>query len=91
MNAITAALEKKGAKICRETLNGRATAEEFNQAVNKVLAKRCKINYTPLQAGTVVPPEMAGKGGADHRATWLIAYKIEGIRDWLFAQKKMAL
>ncbi|WP_028296634.1 alpha/beta hydrolase-fold protein [Olivibacter sitiensis] len=88
MNAITAALEKEGAKVSRATFNGKATPEEFAEDVKKVLAQGNKIQYTPLKAGTVVPPDMQGQGGSDHRATWRIAYTIEGVRDWLFEQSK---
>lgn len=86
MNAITAALEKRGAKITRATFNGRATPAEFATAVRQVLAQGNPIQYTPLQAGTVVPPDMVGQGGSDHRATWRLAYTIAGVRDWLLAQ-----
>lgn len=88
MNAITAVLEKNGAKICRQTFNGQSTPKEFKLAVSQVLSRGCKIYYTPLKAGTVVPPNMEGQPSSDHRATWQIAYVIEGIRDWLFAQRK---
>lgn len=88
MNAVTAFLEKEGAKVCRKTFNGRSTAAGFDRDVKDILSGGCKINYTPLQAGTVVPREMTGQGGADHRATWRIAYNIDGIRDWLFSQTK---
>lgn len=26
--------------------------------------------------------------GGNHRATWFVAYGIEGVRDWLFEQHK---
>lgn len=88
MNAITAALEKQGAKITRSVINGKATPQELAEDVKNILAKGNKIQYTPLKAGTVVPPDMQGQGGSDHRATWRIAYTFEGVRDWLFKQKK---
>lgn len=88
MNAITAALEKAGAKVARATFNGHATPAEFSTDVRQVLAQGNPIQYTPLQAGTVVPPDMQGQGGSDHRATWRLAYTIAGVRDWLFAQHK---
>jgi hypothetical protein len=44
--------------------------------------------YTVLKKGTVVPAGMTDDGGSNHICTWRIAYTIEGVRDWLFTQKK---
>ena len=43
--------------------------------VNDMLKAGCKINYTTFRNG-------------NHRYTWQYAYSIEGVRDWLFSQKK---
>ena len=40
-----------------------------------MLAAGGNINYTICKNGS-------------HRYTWQYAYAIEGVRDWLFAQKK---
>lgn len=88
MNAITDTLEKAGAQISRATWNGRADAAEFDGDVKKMLSEKANIRYTVLQKGTVVPPDMRDDGGSNHICTWRIAYTIEGIRDWLFRQKK---
>lgn len=88
MNAITAALEKGGAKISRATWNGQASAAEFAGEVSKMMAEDSNVKYTALKKGTVVSPGMPDDGGNNHRGTWHIAYNIEGVRDWLFMQKK---
>lgn len=88
MNAITATLEKEGAKISRAKWNGRLSATEFASEVSKMIAKGNDIKYTVLKKGTVVPAGMTDDGGSNHICTWRIAYTIEGVRDWLFAQKK---
>jgi len=31
---------------------------------------------------------MRDDGGSNHICTWRIAYTIEGVRDWLFTQKR---
>ena len=88
MNAITAVLEKEGAKVSREMWNGQSTATEFAFLVNKMMAEGNPIKYSVFQRGTVVPAGMNDDGGSNHICTWRIAYTIEGIRDWLFSQKK---
>jgi predicted peptidase len=87
-NAITAVLEKEGAKVSRAVWNGRSTGEEFAAAVKKMEAEGNSINYVALQKGTVVAAGQTDDGGSNHINTWRIAYAIEGIRDWIFQQHK---
>lgn len=86
MNAITAALEKAGAKVSRATWNGRASAAEFAEDVNKMNAEGNNIRYSVFSKGTVFPEGQ--EGGMEHMQTWKVAYYVEGVRDWVFAQKK---
>jgi predicted peptidase len=51
-------------------------------------AKGAPINYVVLQKGTVVLPSPQDNGATNHINTRRIAYTIEGIRGWLFAQHK---
>jgi len=88
MNAITATLEEAGAKISRATWNGQASAAEFAADVSKMIAEDTDIKYSVLKKGTVVPSGLKDDGGNNHRHTWQIAYTIEGVRAWLFAQGK---
>jgi len=88
MNAITASLEKAGAKISRATWNGQASAAGFAANVSKMIAEDTDIKYSVLKKGTVVPVGLKDDGGNNHRHTWQIAYTIEGVRDWLFTQEK---
>lgn len=63
-NAITAVLEKAGARVSRAIWNGRSTPEAFAAAVKKLEAEGNPINYVALQKGTVVPPGQTDRGGA---------------------------
>ena len=87
-NAITAELEKHGAKMSRAVWEGTYTAEQFDVAVKAMEAEGNPINYVALKKGTVVPPSQEDSAGANHVNTWRIAYTIEGVRDWLFRQHK---
>jgi predicted peptidase len=88
MNAIIGTLEKEEAKISGATWNGQSSAGEFASEVSKMVAEGTNIKYTVLKKGTVVPAGMEDNGGSNHVCTWRIAYNIEGVRNWLFAQKK---
>ena len=88
MNAITATLEREGAKVSRAVWDGQSTPAQFAAAVSKMAADGSNVKYSVLKKGTVVPPGMADDGGSNHICTWRIAYTIEGVRDWLFGQQK---
>lgn len=83
MNASMAALEAGGAKVGRATWDGRANPAEFAAEVERMLAEDTPIKYTVLQAGTVVPEGLPDDGINNHMNTWPIAYRIDGLRDWL--------
>jgi predicted peptidase len=51
-------------------------------------AEAAAINYVALRKGTVVPAGQDDNGGGNHINTWRIAYTIEGIRDWIMAQRR---
>ncbi len=87
-NAITATLEAKGAKVARAVWDGRSTPQQFAAAVNGLETQDAPINYVVLAKGTVVPPEQADDGGSNHINTWRIAYAVEGIRAWMFRQRR---
>ena len=84
--AITAVLEKEGAKISRAAWDGTWTAEQFRPAFDKIDAEGSPINYVTFEKGTVIPPGQTTAGASGHRNTWRIAYTIEPIREWMFRQ-----
>lgn len=87
-NAMMAVLEKGGAGVGRAVWDGRSTPEGFAAAVARMEAGGDAINYVALEKGTVVPAGQSDDGGSDHMNTWRIAYTIDGIRDWIFAQHR---
>ncbi len=86
-NAITAALEAKGAHVARAVWDGRSTPEQFAAAADRLQAEGAPINYVALASGTVVPPGQRDDGGGNHINTWRIAYSIESVREWMFRQR----
>ncbi|TFU43794.1 hypothetical protein E4T99_03940 [Neisseria sp. WF04] len=88
MNVVAGVLEKGGAKVVRTIWSGLSAAAEFDAEARAVGSQNADINYTVLQKGTVVPAGQTDSSAANHTHTWRIAYTIEGIRDWLFEQRK---
>jgi predicted peptidase len=87
-NAITAALEKKGANLSRAVWDGTWSADQFRAAFEKIDAERSPINYVAFRKGTVVPAGQSLGGASGHRNTWRIAYTIAPIREWIFRQRR---
>ncbi|MGR4866579.1 alpha/beta hydrolase-fold protein [Caulobacter sp. LARHSG274] len=87
-NAITAVLEGQGAKVARAVWNGASSPEQFAADVAAMRGQGASVNYVALRKGTVVPPGQPDNGGSNHVNTWRIAYAIEGMRDWLFEQRR---
>ncbi|WP_066094644.1 peptidase [Xanthomonas massiliensis] len=85
-NAITAVLEKEGARISRATWDGTWDAAQFRAAFEKIDAEGSPINYVTFAKGTVIPRGDSSAGASGHRNTWRIAYTIEPIREWVFRQ-----
>ena len=86
MNASTAAMEAAGGKVSRARWNARAGAAEMAANVKKMIEEGNNIKYVVFEKGTVWPD--GESGGMEHMQTWKVAYYIEGVRDWLFTQRK---
>lgn len=90
MNAITKVFEENGGVVVRdENWDGASTSAQFTELVNKTIAKNPNANvyYTTIKEGTI-PYRPAGNKGAEHVYTWTVAYNIDAIKDWIFAQSK---
>jgi predicted peptidase len=86
MNDSIAVWEKQGATVSKAAWNARWSDAEFATATGAMAAEGNSIKYATFLKGTVFPP--GKEGGIEHMATWPVAYRIEGVRDWLFAQTK---
>ncbi|OOF43716.1 hypothetical protein BKK51_11100 [Rodentibacter trehalosifermentans] len=87
-NGITERLEKAGAKISRAEWNGTWNADQYRFAYDALMAEKSPINYTVFAKDSVFRETDSRAGASGHRNTWRIAYSIEPIREWLFAQTK---
>lgn len=90
MNAITAELQKAGAKITSAVWDGTSSPAQFKAAFDSVLnaGPDSNVYYVSFKKGTVIPAGESTQGAAGHVNTWRVAYTIESVRDWLFQQHK---
>lgn len=78
-------LENNGTKIGEAEWSAKLPREEQESEVQKLISKGNNINFIVFSKGSVLPE--TGKGN-EHMNSFDYAYKLEGIRDWLFEQKK---
>lgn len=87
MNAVTEAMEAAGAKIGRYVWNAKSTSEEFDALVAEALKDDVNIRYTVFEGSSVVPEGQDANPASNHVCTWPVAYRIEGVKKWLFSCK----
>lgn len=87
-NSITETLEKLGTKVSRAVWNGTWNVDQYRFAYDDIMAEKSQINYTVFVKDSVFRETDSRAGASGHRNTWRIAYSIEPIREWLFAQHK---
>ena len=64
-------------------------SETQNEAVTALLSEGNSANFVTFTLGTTLAEGQTSGGGAgEHMTSFDYAYKIEAIRDWLFAQEK---
>lgn len=88
MNAVADALSGAGVKVGRYLWNAKSTPEEFEALASDALADDVQVRYTVFQGSSVVPEGHDTNPGANHVCTWPVAYEIESVKEWLFAQKR---
>lgn len=80
-------LDSAGTKYSTVTWDATWTSDEFSTAVSSILSEGNSINMATFKLGTVLPEGVA-VGTSEHMYSFDYAYKIEGVRDWLFEQIK---
>lgn len=85
MEAMKKVLLENGANISTGEWSAKLPQSEQELEVQKVLSKGCNQNFVVFTEGSVIPE---GKTGIEHMWSFDYAYKLEGVRDWLFQQAK---
>lgn len=76
-----------GAKIAEAQWDGSHLTDAYAEDVAKLRAEDANIRFVHFKLGTVKSSEFGGPA-KEHMATWPVAYRIAGIRDWLFEQRR---
>lgn len=80
-------LDNSGIEYSTATWDATWDADKFSSAVESILSEGNNINIVTFKKGTVLP-EGTSEGTSEHMYSFDYAYKIEGVRDWLFNQTK---
>ncbi len=85
MAELKAVLDKENAQISTAEWSAKLPQEQQEAEVRRLLSKGDNINFVVFTLGSVLPK--SGKGN-EHMNSFDYAYKLEGVRDWLFKQSK---
>ena len=90
MGACMEQVEKAGGRVTRGFLNARDSLDVQNEAVRKIAMSGEHIFFTWYEKDSVLPTKEQEPSAPwkYHVYTWTHAYKLEAIRDWLFAQSR---
>lgn len=84
-NELTEVLKSLNAEISEGNWDAKAPQSLQEANVQKFLSEENNINYITFDRGTVLPED---GGGNEHMSSFDYAYKLEGVRDWLFKQSR---
>lgn len=90
MNTAMKKLETNGVIISRGYLNAKANEQAKQDFAKAVLAQNANIQMTWFEGDSDLPEGIKPFPGCYHLCTWLWAYDIEPIREWMFSKKKGA-
>jgi predicted peptidase len=79
-------LKEAGVKASKAIWDGKWSDTDYDAAVQELLREGNAINLVRFKRGTILPNGAKSTSMMEHLYTWDVAYKIEGIRNWLFAQ-----
>ena len=72
-----------------ERLQERVSFSPYKDSFAEMLAEGHKANFVTFTEGTTLSEgQTAMMGAGEHMTSFDYAYKIEAVRDWLFAQEK---
>lgn len=90
MTAIMKLVEDNGARVVHGQLDAKATPADQAAAVAAIRSGGgdAHVFFTTFTPGSVLPEGTPATGGAGHVNTWVYAYDIPALRDWLFEQHR---
>lgn len=87
MQDLIPVLKNKGASISTAQWDATWSDQKIASACKSLLSENNSINCITWKKGSVLPDGVA-EGTSEHMYSFDYAYKVDGIRDWLFNQSK---
>ncbi len=88
MGACMESVEKNGGIVVRGHIDAKAPIESQNDAVREIRKNDSHIFFTWFEGDSVLPESGPVFPGAYHMNTWIHAYSLESIQEWLFSCSK---
>lgn len=88
MGACMESVEKNGGTVARGHIDAKAPIERQNDAVREIRKNDSHIFFTWFEGDSVLPESGPVFPGAYHMNTWVHAYSLESIQEWLFSCSK---
>ena len=80
-------MEAAGGKLYYGHVNARSDAAWIDAAIRSQKQKGANLNLTWFEGRSVIPDDLPVHGGMHHICTWVKAYDIKALREWLFEQR----
>ena len=84
-SGLMAVFDQDGVGYSHGEWSAKDDAQAQAQSVQALIDQGYSANFVTFTAGTTLP---AGMSGSEHLTSFDYAYKLETVRDWLFAQSK---
>ena len=88
MGACMESVEKNGGKVVRGHINAKDPLEKQEKEIRMIRETDGSIFFTWFEGESVLPEGTPAFPGAFHINTWVHAYSLEGVQEWLFSCKK---
>lgn len=84
-SGLMAVFDRDGVSYTHGEWSAKDDAQSQAQAVQALIDQGYSANFVTFTAGTTLPE---GMSGSEHLTSFDYAYRLETVRDWLFAQSK---
>lgn len=84
-SGLMAVFDRDGVAYAHDEWSAQDDAEAQEAAVQALIDQGLNANFVTFTKGTTV---QGGASGSEHLTSFDYAYKLEAVRDWLFAQRK---
>lgn len=87
MGACMQAMRDSGGRLSMAHVDASADAALLDAWIRNQKSQSCNLNLTWFQGRSVIPDKLPDNPGMHHICTWLKAYDIKALREWLFEQR----